>query len=90
MNIRTKQSAFHPNADRGYIYLGPKIFAFKRTSIDNKQTILCLTNLTSKIQYPKLEKKYHLWKNLINIKSKFKKNDSFKLKPFETMWLSNI
>ena len=90
INIKSKQSAFHPNANRSYIYLGSKIFAFKRTSTDKKQTILCLTNLTSKVQYPRLDQKYHLWKNLINFKTKIKKNDPFKLEPFETMWLSNI
>ena len=59
-------------------------------SIDKKQTIICITNITSETQNPKLNKKYHMWKNLINPQIKFKDKDYLSLKPFETMWLSNI
>ena len=90
LEIRRKQKAFHPNALRFNIDLGNKIFCFKRTSLDKRQTIISITNLTCKIQHPKLNKKYTLWKDLINPKNRFIKKKSFKLKPFETMWLSNI
>ncbi len=46
LNIKKKQKAFHPNADRQTLYLGTKIFCFKRQSIDKKQTIICMTNLS--------------------------------------------
>ena len=55
---------------------------------DNKQTIISITNCSSVDQYPKLNKKYSKWKNIINPKIK-SLNKTFKLKPFETMWLSN-
>ena len=89
LSIRKKQKAFHPNALRSNINLGNKIFCFKRVSLDKKQTILSITNLTSKFQYPKLNKKYTQWKNLINLKKKIIKKKSLRLEPFETMWLSN-
>ena len=88
LNIRRKQKAFHPNASRLNINLGSNIFCFKRTSIDKKQTILCITNLTSKTQTLKLKKMYNKWKNLIKPLIKNEKN-LFMLKPFETIWLSN-
>ncbi len=88
LNIRRKHKAFHPNAFRGTIDLGSKIFCLKRVSIDKKQTIICVTNVTSKTQKPKLNKKYLMWKNLINPKIKFNNEDCLILKPFETMWLS--
>ena len=88
LNIRRKQKAFHPNASRLNINLGSNIFCFKRTSIDKKQTILCITNLTSKTQTLKLKKMYKKWKNLIKPLIKNEKN-LFMLKPFETIWLSN-
>ncbi len=88
LNIRRKHKAFHPNAFRGTIDLGSKIFCLKRVSIDKKQTIICVTNVTSKTQKAKLNKKYLMWKNLINPKIKFKNEDCLILKPFETMWLS--
>jgi len=87
--IRRKQKAFHPNASRVTINMGSKIFCFKRTSIDKKQTIICITNLSSKHLYPKLNKKYLTWKNLINPKIQSEKKNSLRLKPFETIWLSN-
>ena len=38
--------------------LGPKIFAFKRiSSLDKKQTVMCISNLSSKTQNIKIQKK---------------------------------
>ena len=73
---------------------GKKLLAFKRVSLDKKQTILCITNLTSKLQNAKINKKYNKFKNLIdsNVKPKILNsinNRKLILKPFETVWLSN-
>ena len=89
LEIKRKQKAFHPNAKRSNINLGSKLFCFKRISLDKKQTIISITNCSSVDQYPKLIKKYSKWKNIINPKIN-SLNGSLKLKPFETMWLSNI
>ena len=86
--IRRKQKAFHPNALRYNINLGSKIFAFKRVSMNKKQTIICITNLSSKIQKPRLNKAFHSWKNIIGTRIEIKKNMLI-LRPFETIWLSN-
>jgi sucrose phosphorylase len=85
LEIKRKQKAFHPNAKRLNINLGSKLFCFKRISLDKKQTIMSITNCSSVDQHPKLDKKYNKWKNIIN-----PQNRSHTLKPFETMWLSNI
>ena len=66
---------------------GSKIFAFKRVSLDKKQSIICITNLSSKIQNIRLNKTYLRWKNLIKLQSKL--NKQLVLGPFETVWLSN-
>ena len=89
LEIKRKQKAFHPNAKRLNINLGSKLFCFKRISLDKKQTIISITNCSSVDQYPKLEKKYSKWKNMINPKINSLQK-SIRLKPFETMWLSNI
>ncbi|WP_440939063.1 alpha-amylase family glycosyl hydrolase [Candidatus Pelagibacter sp.] len=89
LEIKRKQKAFHPNAQRLNINLGSKLFCFKRISLDKKQTIISITNCSSVNQYPKLNKKYSKWKNIINPKINSLKK-SLRLKPFETMWLSNI
>ena len=87
--IRQAQKAFHPNASRTNINLGKNFFCIKRLSLDKKQTIICLTNLTSKLQNTKIDKKYSNWKNLINPNTKFENKNTVTLKPFETIWLAN-
>ena len=88
LSVRRKQKAFHPNASRHIINFGSKIFSFKRISIDRKQTIICITNLSSITQRTHLDKVYRNWNNLIG--SKIKVNNSLLiLKPFDTIWLSN-
>ena len=67
---------------------GKKILAYKRVSLDKKQTIVCMTNMSSKslsVSLVGIENKYQnlLGKN-INIVNK-----RLILKPFETVWLSN-
>ena len=84
-----RQKAFHPNASRTTLNMGTKIFCFQRTSIDKKQTIICITNLSSKAQNLLLNRKFENWKNLINQKINILHNKRLKLEPFETVWLSN-
>ena len=88
LRVRRKQKAFHPNASRHNLNLGSNFFSFKRMSIDKDQTIICITNLSSKIQKTPLNKIYHDWNNLIGPKIETK-NKLLILKPFETIWLSN-
>ena len=88
IRVRRKQKAFHPNASRHNLNLGSNFFSFKRVSIDKDQTIICITNLSSKIQKTHLNKIYHNFNNLIGPKIETK-NNLLILKPFETIWLSN-
>ena len=90
LNIRRKQKAFHPNASRLNLDFGPKIFGFKRISKDKKQTIICITNLSSNIQKTKINLKNQKVKNLMNSEINFENKKFLILKPFETVWLSNI
>ena len=89
LEIRRKQSAFHPNASRKTINLGPKIFCFKRVSLDKKQTIICITNLSSEIKQTTFNINLSNWRDLINLNFKFKKTKILELQPFQTLWLSN-
>ena len=87
LNIKRKNKAFHPNALRKTMKLGPKIFAFKRISLDKKQTVMCISNLSSKTQSIKIQLKNKKYKELI-IGSTVGKNN-ITLDPFQTIWLSN-
>ncbi len=88
LEIRRKQSAFHPNAFRQTLNLGPKIFCFKRVSLDKKQTIFCITNLSSKVQNTKININLNNCKDLIESNNKYKNTKTIELQPFQTIWLS--
>ena len=90
LEVRRKQKAFHPNGLRSSISMGPKIFCFKRQSVDKKQIIICITNLSSKTQTKKINYKFLKWKNLLDYRSNHILDKMIKLKPFQTVWLSNI
>lgn len=89
ISIRIKQKAFHPNASRFNLNFGSTIFSFKRISLDKKQTIICLYNLTSQLQKIKLSSNYKTWTNLLKPNVKFINKKTIILNPFESMWLSN-
>tara|TARA_B100001121_G_scaffold156261_1_gene136621 strand:+ start:2675 stop:4387 length:1713 start_codon:yes stop_codon:yes gene_type:complete len=86
--IRSKQKAFHPNAIRKTLKLGSNFFGIKRVSTDNKQSIYCITNMTSKLQLLKVNKNIFYKRNLF--KSKLtKKSGKIQFDPFQTVWLTN-
>ena len=88
LKIRKKQKAFHPNATMRCLSFGNKIFAFKRISLDKKQIIICITNMSSKSQSILLGNNENNYKKILyGINSKISKR--LILKPFETVWLSN-
>jgi len=86
ISIKRQYKAFHPNAKRESLNMGKKIFCFKRTSLDKKQTIYSITNLSSKYQKFEFNYKFSKYKNLLD---KTKISHKSELKPFETLWLSN-
>ncbi len=88
LKIRNKQKAFHPNAQRITLDLGSRVFAFKRTSLDRKQTITCITNMTSNVQLLNINGKVMYGKNLLNEKLVVI-NKKLQLQPFQTVWISN-
>ena len=45
---------------------GKKILAYKRVSLDKKQTIICMTNMSSKSQNVLLGVKENKYKNLLS------------------------
>ena len=86
LNIRKKQKSFHPNARRYSVNLGSNFFAFKRISLNKKQTIFSITNMTSTYQTTKIGKNYLGWQNLLDSKLNYKDNQLL-MSPFQTVWL---
>ena len=88
LKIRNKQKAFHPNARRITLDFGSRVFAFRRISLDRKQTITCITNMTSNVQLLNVNSKAMGGKNLLNEKI-VDINKKLQLQPFQTVWISN-
>ncbi len=84
--IKKKNKAFHPNAKRENLNMGRKIFCFKRTSLDKKQIIYNITNLSSKPQKLNFKEKFKKYKNLLG---RPKIRNVLELKPHQTLWLTN-
>ena len=66
--------------------MGRKIFCFKRTSLDKKQIIYNITNLSSKPQKLNFKEKFKKYKNLLG---GTKIRHVLELKPYQTLWLTN-
>ncbi|NIP31982.1 MAG: hypothetical protein GTO02_21230 [Candidatus Dadabacteria bacterium] len=48
IKIRTRQKSFHPNAGQQILELNRSLFSLIRKSIDGKEGIVCITNVTNK------------------------------------------
>ena len=88
LKVRKKQKAFHPDAAQTTLKFGSKIFAIKRISVDKKQSIICLTNVTCEKQHVNLNMNKGKFKNLLQDKLIFV-NKRLELKPFQTVWITN-
>jgi sucrose phosphorylase len=87
IKTRKKQSAFHPGARFEILDINVKIFAIKRQSQD--QTLVALTNISSK-PIPVSLQRSGLSGQMTDLLTGAKINiGSFKLKPYQYVWLSN-
>ena len=72
IDIRKKQIAFHPNATQYTLNLGNNFFGIWRQSIDRKQSIFAIYNITNKYQKLNINKLNILnlenWTDLISFK----------------------
>ena len=94
ISIRKNQKAFHPNASQFTLQLNKKIFGFYRQSTDREQTIFCLSNVSNKYHSLSLIdlniKISGQWKDLISEDSLEFDDNYLHLKPYQTVWLSNL
>lgn len=90
---RTKQPAFHPNATQFTIQLGDEIFAFWRQSLDRKQSIFCIHNVTAKPVHFKLTDINLVvtdqWFDILSDQQFEESADKIVLQPYACMWISN-
>lgn len=92
--IRKQQKAFHPNATQFTLHFGTEIFGFWRQSIDRQQSIFCIFNISNKIQIiPLIDINLigtDQWIDLITGNKIEDLQQQITLKPYESLWLSNV
>ena len=93
IGVRKNQKAFHPNATQYTLNLGNGFFAIWRQSIDRKQSIFAIYNITNKFQKLNINKLNLLslenWIDLISAKELESKNIFIKFSPYQFMWITN-
>jgi sucrose phosphorylase len=91
--IRRRQAAFHPNATQFTLHLGNSLFGFWRQSMDRRQSIFCITNVTAQVQPMALEAINLIdtqeWTDLISKEAFVSRDQIVELQPYQTLWISN-
>ena len=95
IDLRQRQSAFHPNATQFTLNCGRSIFGFWRQSLDRAQSVFCLYNVTSTsttIAAASLNLVGNdSWRDLISgeILDLLSEDPSIELAPYQAVWLTN-
>ena len=93
---RTREKAFHPNAAQRILQLSDNVFALVRTSIDEKEQILCITNITPREQQITVDMSTQgltavSWQDILSKQSLSANRGilSLKLSPYQVVWIKN-
>jgi sucrose phosphorylase len=93
LDIRIKQSAFHPNATQFTLHLGLQLFGFWRQSKNRKQSVFCVSNISDQpVVLPLSELNLiitEFWVELIANEEITELTQEMTLAPYQTVWLSN-
>ncbi len=91
--LRKKQKAFHPNAVQFTLHLGKDLYGIWRQSLDKRQSIFCISNITNKTKEFSLIDinliGFDSWFDLISGELINDLSSSLKLEPYQTVWITN-
>jgi sucrose phosphorylase len=94
LTIRNCQKAFHPNATQFTLQLVPSLFGIWRQSIDRKQSIFCVSNISNEPVSLPLSAlnliSMNNWVDLISGNAIDNIASEMVLSPYQTVWLSNL
>ena len=94
LGIRRRQAAFHPNAVQFTLHLGSALFGFWRQSIDRRQSIFCISNITDEPQSLLLSSinliEAQDWRDLLSGEAVTEGGPERVLAPYQTVWITNI
>lgn len=93
IRIRKAQPAFHPNATQFTLQLGNQIFGYWRQSLDRKQSIFCISNISDEEQTILLSDINLIgtdnWIDLITRDEIALSSGFLQMKPYQALWISN-
>ena len=94
IQIRRRQSAFHPNATQYTLHpMNKSLFAFWRQSINRDQSIFCINNLSDHTQKLNLSDINLIciepWHDLLSGQVIEDLGDCFILQPYQCAWITN-
>lgn len=93
LDIRKQQPAFHPNAIQFTLQLGTSLLGFWRQSMDRRQSIFCISNVSKETQELPLTSinliDNQQWVDLISGTTCDPYTETMILAPYQTVWISN-
>jgi sucrose phosphorylase len=91
--IRRRQAAFHPNATQFTLHVGPVFFGYWRQSMDRRQSIFCISNVTVEPQLLQLSAINLIdtqdWVDLVSGEPCQDRDQLLVLQPYQTVWITN-
>jgi len=93
IKLRKEQPAFHPNATQFTLHLSSQVFAFWRQSMDRRQNIFCLNNVSGEEVSIPLNSINLVatedWIDLISGAELAEDASEVRLAPYQCVWLAN-
>ena len=93
LQVRNRQSAFHPNATQFTLQLGESLFGFWRQSLDRAQSVFAISNVTNREQ---TVRPFSLnliggdrWQDLLTGDRIESTGPDIVFAPYQTRWISN-
>lgn len=94
LKVRCQQPAFHPNATQFTLHLGDNMFGFWRQSMNRRQSIFCISNISKEIVEISLADINLImtdeWTDLISSACFNDHAETLVFQPYQSMWISNI
>ena len=91
--IRTRQKAFHPDATQFTLHIKPGMFGFWRQSLDRRQSLFVVTNITRENKRLSLRDMNLFadtrWVDLLSGVTVNPEDEELDLVPYQTVWISN-
>jgi sucrose phosphorylase len=91
--IRRAQPAFHPNATQYILHMGENLFAFWRQSLDRRQSLFAVYNMTDLPQHFNLSELNLIatddWTDLVSEQAYEDRLGKVTLMPYQFVWLAN-